>query len=239
MSARLIIGGKDQVPHARATPAGRPDTSTEEQVAANSKMLWLVLRETIRHANGGPVAPERRDDVVGLLWRGNPRDVAVSLWDGMDESDITAEVMAELYDHLRLTRHLIRVDEGPRGRQWWVADQWDDTRVPTPEAPYDPRTHARTQEDVALPGEPAAAVVLPPDPIALLQGILDRNAELEAENLRLKAIASVSSDTTQLAEENLALREREKGNLAAIRKLRGQVTAYETILKTRADDDIS
>jgi hypothetical protein len=246
IGARLIIDGREQVPDALSTPAGRPDTSTETQVAANSQLLWRALRETIRHANGAAL-PDRRDDIGGLLWRGNPFLVARTMWDGMDDTEITVGVMDQLYEHLRLTRHLLRVDEGSQGRKWWVADEWDDTRVPTAEHPFDPfsrdepRTVALAPADVVLLGEPAAAVIIDspaPDPHAAIQAILDENTALTAENRQLKSTISITADTAALAAENQALRSQLEEFRANNTRLRRRVAAYEITLGTQADDEL-
>ena len=240
LNPRLIIDGKDQVPDAQATPAGRPDTSTEAQVAANAKMLWLAVRETIRHANGA-VLPDRRDGIAGLLWRGNPAAVAVSLWDGMDQSGITDQVMAELYDHLRLTRHLLRADEGSQGRKWWVADQWDGTRVPRPywEEAVRPLTGGEiaSLKEAPANGELPVRVMQPAaDPAEALQAVLTEIRLLRDENQRLRATVSADGDQAEMTGDNLRLRSENQELREHNKALRAQVAAAETVLGQSLDD---
>lgn len=241
---RVTIAGKDLVPDARSTPAGRPDTSSEEQVAFNAELLWIAIRETIRHADK-PAKPEGMEGVPGWLWRGNPLTVAVALWDGMDQSDITTEVMAELYDYLRLTMHLLRTDEGSQGRQWWVADEWDGTRQPS--RPYwDALTAPLPPEDIARLKEardngelPVRRLVPAPkmDPADALQAVLAEIHSLRADNQRLRATVSAAGDQSELMEDILRLR----GQLSELQESNRALRAYkaraETILGQ--DDSVS
>jgi hypothetical protein len=190
------------LPDATSTPSGMPDVSEWKCEKANAQLLWHIVREAIR-VEDRPATPETRNGVAGWQWRGDPRRIAERAWDGLDGSDLASDTLSALYDSLNVSGHMGRLDTGNRARLWWVADKWDKLSV------Y-PRVTPKL-EMAPVPVEPAAPPLVAVvggdiDYAAVLQGLLNRMRDLQADNARLQIAASLSEDREELAAEIVRLR---------------------------------
>jgi hypothetical protein len=225
-NVRVNIHGID-APDARSTPSGMPETGTEDDVSANAELLYLAVRETIRHADRD-AKPQSRNDVPGVVWNGSPQKVAESLWDGLDGSGLAGDVMLVLYEELLRTGHMGRLDTGNRRRQWWVADEWKD-------GGYAPLEEPPAYDLPAAPEGLRDVRVLPvaQDPVAAIQAILDRNRQLEERVRQLEAAAVFSEDKDELVEEVNRLRADNTELREKNRRLRQQAAADDMALGRR------